>query len=129
MQILGIDHIQIAMPVGGEAEARNFYGNLLGLTEIAKPEPLAARGGCWFEGPNLQLHLGVQPDFVAASKAHPCLVVSELDGCRKKLEAAGISIIGDNTLPNVKRFYASDPFGNRLEFIQNGDGFSQQARE
>ena len=126
MTIIGLDHIQLAMPPGEEATARYFYGELLGLTEIAKPEPLAGRGGCWFEGRHCQIHLGVQTDFVPARKAHPAFLVTDLDALRAKLEAVQIPISLDEALPTVRRFHASDPFGNRLEFFQEGHGFFQK---
>jgi catechol 2,3-dioxygenase-like lactoylglutathione lyase family enzyme len=121
--LTGLDHLQIAMPKGEEAAARHFYGVLLGLTEIAKPEPLASRGGCWFEGEGIQIHLGVEAEFQPARKAHPAFLVGDLDALRTHLLAANVSITLDSTLPHVRRFYAADPFGNRLEFIQQGDGF------
>jgi catechol 2,3-dioxygenase-like lactoylglutathione lyase family enzyme len=125
MNIVGLDHIQLAMPAGGEAEARRFYGGLLGLAELPKPEQLAGRGGCWFAGPGLQLHLGVEREFAPARKAHPALLVADLAAARQALEAAGIATQPDDTVPGVRRFYAADPFGNRIEFIQDGDGFAQ----
>lgn len=125
MTLLGLDHVQIAIPSGREPAACRFYGDLLGLKEIAKPKPLAARGGCWFAGPCIHLHLGTQDDFVPARKAHTAFLVADLDRLRRRLEEAGVSVVPDDALPNVRRFYASDPFGNRLEFIQNGEGFSQ----
>ncbi|MGH2542555.1 MAG: VOC family protein [Ardenticatenaceae bacterium] len=118
MQIVGLDHIQLAMPPGRENKARHFYSELLGLREIPKPEPLAARGGCWFEGTRISLHLGVEHEFVPARKAHLCFVVRDLAHARWLLEEAGIAITPDTTLPNVERFYTSDPFGNRIEFMQ-----------
>ena len=124
MRIVGLDHIQLAMPPGGEDQARAFYGGGLGLTEVAKPEPLAARGGCWFEGQNVAVHLGVQADFVPARKAHPCFRVADLEVCRRALEVAGAIVVPDDALPHVRRFHAHDPFGNRVEFIQDGDEFS-----
>ena len=127
MRITGIDHVQLAMPPGGEPAARTFYGALLGLREVAKPEPLASRGGCWFEGPGTILHLGVQPDFVPARKAHAALLVADLDACREVLVAAGVDTSDDAALPDTPRLYAHDPFGNRLEFIQQGFGFSERA--
>ena len=123
--LIGLDHLQLAMPKGEEAQARAFYGTLLGLTEVAKPEPLAARGGCWFVGQGIQIHLGVEADFAPARKAHPAFLVADLEALREKLREAGVSITEDTTLPDVRRFYAADPFGNRIEFIQDGDGFSQ----
>lgn len=124
--LTGLDHIQLAMPAGGEAEARRFYGEVLGLRELAKPAPLAARGGCWFEGPTLQLHLGVEQPFAPARKAHPAFLVADLAAWQAHLEQAGIATTPDETVPGVRRCYAADPFGNRLEFVQDGDGFSQR---
>jgi len=121
--LTGLDHIQLAMPKGEESLARHFYGELLGLTEIPKPEPLAGRGGCWFEGQGIQIHLGVESEFQPAKKAHPAFLVSDLEAFRTHLLAVNVPITPDNTLPHVRRFYAADPFGNRLEFIQQGDGF------
>jgi len=123
--LIGIDHIQLAMPLGGEAEARRFYGDLLGLNEVEKPEPLASRGGCWFEAPGVVVHLGVEANFSPARKAHPAFLVDDLDELQRTLMDAGVGVIPDTVLPDVRRFYASDPFGNRLEFIQCGDGFSE----
>jgi catechol 2,3-dioxygenase-like lactoylglutathione lyase family enzyme len=125
MAILGLDHVQLAMPAGGEAAVRQFYDGLLGLAEMPKPEPLRARGGCWFAGSGVQIHLGVTSDFVPARKAHPAFVVSDLAALREKLTAAGVEVVADTAVPHVHRFYAYDPFGNRLEFIQDGDGFNQ----
>ncbi len=123
--ITGLDHLQLAMPKGEEAAARCFYGEVLGLTEIPKPEPLAGRGGCWFEGQNIQIHLGVEAEFHPARKAHPAFLVADLEAFRAHLTDANVIITPDDTLPNVRRFYATDPFGNRLEFIQAEDGFRQ----
>lgn len=125
MHITGLDHVQLAMPNGAEASARSFYGALLGLTEIEKPLELQARGGCWFNGPGMQIHLGVDTDFIPAQKAHPAFLVADLAAFQQMLETAGVPIIGDTTIAHIRRFYASDPFGNRLEFIQDGDGFRQ----
>jgi catechol 2,3-dioxygenase-like lactoylglutathione lyase family enzyme len=124
--ITGFDHIQLAIPPHSENEARQFYGELLGLSEVAKPGALVERGGCWFEGPKIALHLGVQDDFVPAHKAHPAFLVTDLAVWRQRLAEAGIAVRLDETVPGVERFYAPDPFGNRLEFIQEGTGFSQQ---
>ena len=127
--VVGLDHIQLAMPPGREDEARRFYGGILGLREIAKPAPLAARGGCWFEGPGTQIHLGIEEEFVPARKAHPALRVADLDVCRHVLATAGIQTVPDTTLPHVRRFYTADPFGNRIELIQAGDSFAQHMNE
>lgn len=123
--ITGLDHVQLAMPAGEEAAARAFYGDLLGLTEVPKPAPMQASGGVWFVGGRAHLHLGVQADFAPARKAHPALLVSDLATLRQRLAAAGVTLSTDERMPNLPRFYAHDPFGNRLEFIQDGAGFSQ----
>jgi catechol 2,3-dioxygenase-like lactoylglutathione lyase family enzyme len=126
MRLVGLDHIQLAMPAGGEAEARRFYADLLGLTEVAKPTPLAARGGCWFVGSGIQIHLGVEQPFAPARKAHPAFLAADLEGFRRRLELAGVATTPDDSVAGVQRCYAADPFGNRIEFIQQGDGFSQR---
>lgn len=118
VQIVALDHIQLAIPSGGEAEARRFYGELLGLTEVAKPAPLVSRGGCWFEGQGVALHLGVEENFTPARKAHPAFRVKDLAECQRALEAAGAPVLPDDSLPQVRRFHTADPFGNRIEFIQ-----------
>ncbi len=111
------------MPPGGEEKAREFYGRILNLREFEKPAPLRANGGCWFAGDSLELHLGVQSDFVPATKAHPGLRVADLDAARDHLQAAGIPIIDDDSGVVMRRFYVNDPFGNRLELMQEGDTF------
>ncbi|MFL5929613.1 MAG: VOC family protein [Gaiellaceae bacterium] len=118
MTITGIDHVQLAAPRGCEAEARAFYGALLGLQELPKPEPLAARGGCWFRAGAQELHVGVEDPFAPARKAHPGFVVADLDRVAAALAAHGIDVAYDDAIPHAKRFYAADPFGNRLEFRQ-----------
>ena len=118
MTVIGIDHVQVAAPQGCEAEARAFYGELLGLEELPKPEPLASRGGCWFRAGALELHVGVEDPFAPARKAHPGFVVDDLAALRAALAARGIEARDDRDLPGVERFYAEDPFGNRLEFRQ-----------
>ncbi len=122
VRLTGLDHIQLAIPPNGEATARAFYGVLLGLGEVAKPAALASRGGCWFVGLGIHLHLGVDDDFQPARKAHPAVSVSDLSALRHRLKEAGVPVIEDDALPDVRRFYASDPFGNRLEFIEDADG-------
>lgn len=123
MKITRLDHVQLAMPPGGEEQARDFYGRILHLRELEKPEPLKAKGGCWFAGEGVDLHLGVQADFVPATKAHPALRVADLAMAQAELEAAGITITTDESGVGVRRFYVNDPFGNRLEFMQEGDKF------
>ena len=116
--VAGIDHVQIAAPEGCEEAAREFYGAILGLREIEKPEALRARGGCWFECGAQQLHIGVEQGFRAAKKAHPAFAVADLDALRERLVSKGFVAIGDDNLPGTRRFYAEDPWGNRLEFLE-----------
>ncbi len=118
-----IAHVQLAMPRGEEALARQFYGQLLGLEEVPKPPVLAARGGCWFRlGAGQQLHLGVEEPFQPALKAHPCLLVTDVAAFQANLEAHGVSTTSDELRPGVVRFYCADPFGNRLEFADGEAG-------
>jgi catechol 2,3-dioxygenase-like lactoylglutathione lyase family enzyme len=117
--ILSIDHIQIAMPAGGEEKARAFYINLLGFTEIPKPPELAKRGGAWFESGTTKLHLGVEPDFRPARKAHPAFIVDTLDELLEKIQAAGFEIDSSQPpLEGTKRAHVFDPFGNRIELME-----------
>ena len=116
--ILKIVHLQIAAPKGCETAAREFYGEILGMRELEKPETLRARGGCWFQCGEQQLHLGVEADFRAAKKAHPAFAVDDLDELRLRLGARRVKTTDDDALPNVRRFYAEDPWGNRLEFLE-----------
>jgi catechol 2,3-dioxygenase-like lactoylglutathione lyase family enzyme len=110
-----LDHVQVAIPQGGEGQAVDFYAGLLGLTEVEKPEPLRETGGVWFaEG----LHLGVELPFAAARKAHPGLAVDDLDGLAERLGAAGCEVAWDDRWPGVRRFHTYDPFGNRVEIRQ-----------
>ncbi len=119
MSILGIDHVQIAMPMGEEDKARAFFINLLGFNEIPKPLELAGRGGAWFEAGSVQLHLGVEKDFHPAKKAHPAFIVDNLDGLLEKVQSAGFET--DTTQPPLdgyKRAHVFDPFGNRIELME-----------
>jgi catechol 2,3-dioxygenase-like lactoylglutathione lyase family enzyme len=118
--------VQLAMPRGGEAAARRFYGERLGMEEVAKPSLPAARGGCWFESPGAVVHLGVEERFTPARKAHPAFRVADLEECRRALEAAGAPVVPDDSLPEVRRFYTADPFGNRIELMQDGEGFADR---
>lgn len=118
MTVLAIDHVQIAMPAGGDENARAFFGGLLGLAEIAKPASLTGRGGCWFALGNLQLHLGVDGDFRPAKKAHVALSTTDLAGLRARLSEAGCVIREDIPIEGRTRFFTEDPFGNRLELLQ-----------
>jgi catechol 2,3-dioxygenase-like lactoylglutathione lyase family enzyme len=117
--ITGIDHVQLAMPSGREDAARSFYAGLLGMTELAKPPVLAARGGCWFASGAAVLHLGVEEPFAPARKAHPALLVDDLDALAAALAAAGYDCVrADGEIPGVRRCHSHDPFGNRVEFQQ-----------
>jgi catechol 2,3-dioxygenase-like lactoylglutathione lyase family enzyme len=109
-----LDHVQVAAPPGCEAEARAFYGELLGLAEVEKPESLRARGGVWFE----QLHVGVEDDFRPARKAHPALRVQDIDALAARLSGAGKRVEWDAALPGIRRFYTADPWGNRIELLE-----------
>ena len=118
MEIKRFDHVQLAMPPGGEDLARSFYGDLLGLPETPKPPNLARRGGCWFESETVKIHLGVEEDFRPAKKAHPALLVSDLGSLVAALSDAGMQIIDDEPLEGYRRVYTADPFGNRLELME-----------
>ena len=118
VRVTGIEHVQLAMPVGEEAAARAFYGELLGLPERAKPAELAQRGGCWFEAPGVKVHLGVEADFRAAKKAHPALLVDDLAALLANLTAAGVAVAEDEPADGRARCFVSDPFGNRIELMQ-----------
>jgi catechol 2,3-dioxygenase-like lactoylglutathione lyase family enzyme len=117
--VLGLDHVQLAAPPGCETQARRFYGELLGLREIAKPRSLDRRGGVWFSVGAQQLHIGVEDPFSPARKAHPALRVepSELDTVAERLASAGARVTWDDALPGVRRFYTEDPWGNRVELL------------
>lgn len=114
---VAIDHVQLAMPPGGEAKARTFYGELFGMTEIEKPAELAKRGGCWFASGSVQVHLGVEEEFHPAKKAHPALRCGDYDGLMSRLRAAGVEVAEDRNIPGVRRCHVFDCFGNRLELI------------
>ena len=117
-RLVAVDHVQLAMPRGQEAQARAFYQTVLGLEEKPKPPVLAARGGCWFANGPVALHLGVEDDFHPARKAHPALVVEDLDGLCASLAAAGHEVRFDDVVPGPRRCYVDDPFGNRIELIE-----------
>jgi catechol 2,3-dioxygenase-like lactoylglutathione lyase family enzyme len=120
--VVGLDHVLISIPAGGEEAVRDFYGGLLGLTEVPKPAPLAVAGGCWLVGPGVALHFGVEAPFTPARKAHVALLVDDLAGLRSVLDAAGVTTFEDDRDIGVRRFYAYDPFGNRLELVDARDG-------
>jgi catechol 2,3-dioxygenase-like lactoylglutathione lyase family enzyme len=117
-EVVALDHLQLAMPRGREAEARAFYGDILGLRELTKPANLAVRGGVWFELGTQQLHLGVEGDFHPAKKAHPAFLVRDVARLRARLEQNGYQPYEDEPLAGYKRCYVADPFGNRLELME-----------
>lgn len=116
----GIDHVQLAAPPGCENDARRFFVDLLGWEELPKPEPLRQRGGVWFQCGMHQVHIGVQHDFVPATKAHPAFHVENIDALRDYLLRQNVQVIDDDARAGegARRFYLSDPFGNRLEFLE-----------
>lgn len=116
--LTGIDHIQIAAPPDAEEQAREFYGNLLGMEEIPKPENLQARGGCWFKCGAQEVHIGIQKDFTPAKKAHPGFTVHALEQLQSRLESAGYVISQEPPIAGRARFFTHDPFGNRIEFLE-----------
>ena len=113
-----LHHVQLAIPPAGENDCRRFWGGIMGLTEVDKPPALAVRGGCWFRGGGLEVHLGVESDFAAARKAHPGILVAGLDALAARFVDAGVEVRWDANFPGYRRFYADDPFGNRLEFLE-----------
>jgi catechol 2,3-dioxygenase-like lactoylglutathione lyase family enzyme len=117
-EMIGIDHVQLAAPIGSEAKARRFYGEILGLKEMEKPEKLRGGGGCWFHCGSHEIHIGVEKDFSPALKAHPGIVVKNIQGVRHKLEENGYKVQEDTRIEGRKRIFVNDPFGNRVEFLE-----------
>ena len=113
-----LHHVQLAIPSGSEDACRTFWGEVLGLDEVEKPPVLAARGGCWFRGGGVEVHLGVEDPFAPARKAHPGIVVRGIDALAARLEAHGSDVRWDDDFPGMRRFYTADPFGNRLEMLE-----------
>ena len=118
MRIVSLEHIQLAMPPGREADARAFYGAVLGIPEREKPAHLAKRGGCWFERGTLKVHVGVEADFHPVRKAHPAFIVEDLPALTAALVRAGYRTWNDEQLEGYNRIYVDDPFGNRLELME-----------
>ena len=126
--LTAIDHVQLAAPPGSEDALRAYYIDVLGMTETPKPPVLAARGGCWFQAGQVQLHLGIEkpaadgdpgaPGFRPARKAHPGLRVTGIAEYAQRLEERGAQVLWDDELPGHRRFYSQDPVGNRLEFLE-----------
>lgn len=121
MTLIGVDHVQLAIPAGGEDRARPFYVDVLGLTELKKPPELAARGGAWFTSGTVQLHLGVDPEFRPATKAHTAFRVTDLRAIEERARQHGYRIGEDEPLPGFARIFVYDPFGNRIELMQKLD--------
>jgi len=117
-ELVGLDHVQLAMPPGGEAEAEAFYGGVLGLPRVPKPDLLAGRGGCWFERGTLRVHLGVEEGFRPARKAHPAIAVRDLAAVVAHLRDRGVEVRPGDGVPGMEQAYVDDPFGNRIELIQ-----------
>ena len=118
MLIVRIDHVQLAMPVGAEDRAREFYEGVLGIPEVPKPAHMAKRGGCWFGRGDLKVHLGADASFHAAQKAHPAFLVVDLRSLADKLQAHGYPVREDEPIEGHARIQVDDPFGNRIEFIE-----------
>ncbi|MFV0259970.1 MAG: VOC family protein [Acidimicrobiales bacterium] len=118
MTVLRLDHVQLAMPTGREAEAVAFYEGVLGIPQVPKPAHLARRGGCWFESNTIRIHLGVDPEFLPAGKAHPALIVDDIRALVSTIQQAGYPIVDDEPLEGYDRIYTADPFGNRIELMQ-----------
>lgn len=117
MAVIGLDHIQLAIPEGGEGAAREFFADLLQMREVPKPANLS-QSGCWFESGSVSVHLGVDPDFRPAKKAHPAFLVDDIEAMRAVLEAAGYQTRDDKPVAGYRRFFTDDPFGNRIEIMQ-----------
>ncbi len=114
----GLHHVQLAIPPGSEDTCRDFWRDVLGFEELEKPPVLAARGGCWFRGGGVEVHLGVEEEFTPARKAHPGILVSGIDALATRLGAHGVDVRWDDDFPGMRRFYTADPFGNRLEMLE-----------
>jgi catechol 2,3-dioxygenase-like lactoylglutathione lyase family enzyme len=113
-----IEHVQLAMPLGGEEAARRFYAGILGIPEVLKPANLVVRGGAWFVRGDVRVHFGVERDFRPAKKAHPAFRVSNLRELAERLRAAGFEVAEDESLDGYERVYTADPFGNRIELME-----------
>ena len=115
-----LHHVQVSGPRGCEESMRAFYVGVLGMTEIAKPERLRARGGVWFRAGAAEIHVGIEEPFAPARKAHPGIAVADVDGLAERVGASGAPVAWDDNIPGLRRFHTSDPVGNRLEFQQAG---------
>ena len=118
MTVIGIDHVQLAMPAGQEERAREFYRDVLGLPETPKPADMASRGGCWFESDLVKVHLGVDKNFRPATKAHPGLLVDDVRRIAARCIERGYDTVADTAIEGYDRIFVNDPFGNRIELLQ-----------
>ena len=116
-RVMRLHHVQVACPPGGEDAVRRFYGDALGIPEVQKPPVLAARGGCWFRGEGVEVHVGVEEPFVPARKAHPAFLVGDLDAVAQRVAEAGFEVTWDDDFPGHRRFYSTDGAGNRVELL------------
>ena len=122
MQFVALDHVQLCMPPGQEERARAFYCGVLGMTELPKPADGAAGfGGCWFVAGSVHLHLGPEEPFRPALRAHPAIAVDDLDALRARLEAADLEVKDGKPIPGRRRFFSTDCFGNRMEWVELGE--------
>lgn len=117
-----LHHVQVPCPAGGEEAARSFYRDALGIPEVEKPPVLAARGGCWFRGDSVEIHVGVEPEFEPARKAHPAFLVDAIDTVAQRVAALGFPVTWDGDFPGYRRFYTADGNGNRVEVLGTGTG-------
>ncbi len=115
--MMRLHHVQVACPRGGEDDARRFYAGALGIPEVPKPPALAARGGCWFRGDGVEVHVGVEEPFSPARKAHPAFLVDDLDAVADRVATAGFEVTWDDDFPGHRRFYTADGAGNRVELL------------
>ena len=119
MPILRLHHAQITIPRGSEEQARQFYCDLLGLTEIEKPDSLKERGGFWLQVGEQQVHIGTEDGVNRqATKAHLAYQVDDVRAWQKLLQARNIALLDGIPIPGFDRIEIRDPFGNRIEFIQ-----------
>ncbi len=118
MTLQAIDHVQLAIPSGGEEAARGFWAGLLGLAERPKPPDMAKRGGCWFESAEVKVHCGVEDPFQPAGKAHVAFRVGDVGTLAARARESGFEVVGDKALAGQERVFIFDPFGNRLEFLR-----------
>ena len=119
MPILNLDHLQVAIPTGGEEAARSFYIGILGFSEQSKPASMAGRNSIWLTAGPVNLHLGIEADFHTAKRAHPAFTVNNLDEIVSACERAGLVTKPDTPVGNFRRTHVFDPFGNRIELMES----------